>query len=618
MHKLLTDSPGSRQFILGNEAIARGAIEAGVAFVTCYPGTPSSEIPLQFFHITRETDIYFEYSVNEKVALEVGAGAAATGLRTLVTMKHVGVNVAADPLMTLAYVGVAGGMVIVTADDPSLFSSQNEQDNRYYARLSGLPMLEPTTIQELKDLTARAFDLSESLNLPVFLRTTTRLNHMRGSVALGSMQPVIAKKAFQKDPFNKVTVPAVSRRLHQVLLSRQEQALDLAEHWETNQIIGRGPFGLVSNGMAFNYVLDAVKDLDLQEKTSLLKLTFSHPMPRNLCLQFLKQVDTVLVVEELEPVLEQELKALAHDNGLKVSILGKDTGGLSRLFEYNPALVREAVAQAFGIERPATGQVDDADLPDLPQRPPTLCAGCPHRATYYEVKQVYGEDTIYPTDIGCYTLGLLPPISMADFLICMGSSVSSACGFAQAAEQKTVAFIGDSTFFHSGLTGLVNAVHNRHNFTLVILDNGTTAMTGHQPHPGVDGRPMDWNRDRVSIEQVVRGCGVQDVHVIKPFAVKKSIETISRTRDYPGVSVIISEEVCPLFAKAVKTAKAKKPYFVDPDRCRNHRDCVRLLACPAIYLEGEQVCIDPGLCVGCALCAQICPEKAIRPLKSDG
>ncbi len=618
MHKLLTDSPGSRQFILGNEAIARGAIEAGVAFVTCYPGTPSSEIPLQFFHVTRETDIYFEYSVNEKVALEVGAGAAATGLRTLVTMKHVGVNVAADPLMTLAYVGVAGGMVIVTADDPSLFSSQNEQDNRYYARLSGLPMLEPTTIQELKDLTARAFALSESLNLPVLLRTTTRLNHMRGSVALGPMQPVIAKKAFQKDPFNKVTVPAVSRRLHQVLLTRQEQALDLAEHWETNQIIGRGPFGLVSNGMAFNYVLDAVKDLDLQEKTSLLKLTFSHPLPRDLCLQFLKQVDTVLVVEELEPVLEQELKALAHDNGLKVSILGKDTGGLSRLFEYNPALVREAVAQAFGIERPAPAQVDDSDLPDLPQRPPTLCAGCPHRATYYEVKQVYGEDTIYPTDIGCYTLGLLPPISMADFLLCMGSSVSSACGFAQAAEQKTVAFIGDSTFFHSGLTGLVNAVHNRHNFTLVILDNGTTAMTGHQPHPGVDGRPMDWNRDRVSIEQVVRGCGVQDVHVIKPFAVKKSIETIRRTLEHPGVSVIISEEVCPLFAKAVKTAKAKKPYFVDPDRCRNHRDCVRLLACPAIYLEGEQVCIDPGLCVGCALCAQICPEKAIRPMQFDG
>ncbi len=614
MHKLLTDSPGSGQFLLGNEAIARGAIEAGVAFVTCYPGTPSSEIPLQFFQLTRETDIYFEYSVNEKVALEVGAGAAATGLRTLVTMKHVGVNVAADPLMTLAYVGVKGGMVIVTADDPSLFSSQNEQDNRYYARLSGLPMLEPTTIQELKDLTARAFELSESLKLPVLLRTTTRLNHMRGSVTLGPMQAAITKKAFEKDPFNTVTVPAVSRRLHRVLLSRQEQALALAENWEANQIIGRGAFGLVGNGMAFNYILDAVNDLNIKDRTSLLKLTFSHPLPRDLCLQFLKQVETVLVVEELEPVLEQELKALAYDNGLDVSILGKNTGGLSRLFEYNPALVRQALARAFGLEFPDPGTIDDSDIPDLPQRPPTLCAGCPHRATYYEIKQVYGEETIYPTDIGCYTLGLLPPISMADFLICMGSSVSSACGFAQAAEQKTVAFIGDSTFFHSGVTGLVNAVHNRHNFTLVILDNGTTAMTGHQPHPGVDGRPIDWNRHRVSIEQMVKGCGVEDVHVIKPFAVKKSIETIRSTLDSPGVSVIISQEICPLFAKSAKTAKAKKPYFVDPDRCRNHRDCVRLLACPAIYLDGEQVRIDEAMCVGCALCAQVCPEKAIRPI----
>ncbi len=614
MHKLLTDSPGSSQFLLGNESIARGAVEAGIAFVTCYPGTPSSEIPLQFFQLTRETDIYFEYSVNEKVALEVGAGAAATGLRTLVTMKHVGVNVAADPLMTLAYVGVKGGMVIVTADDPSLFSSQNEQDNRYYARLSGLPMLEPSTIQELKDLTARAFELSESLKLPVLLRTTTRLNHMRGSVTLGPMQPAITKKAFEKDPFNTVTVPAVSRRLHRVLLSRQEQALALAENWEANQIIGRGAFGIVSSGMAFNYVLDAVKDLNIRDRTSLLKLTFSHPLPRDLCLQFLQQAETVLVVEELEPVLEQELKALAYDNGLDVSILGKNIGGLSRLYEYDPALVRQAIARAFGLELPDPGTIDDTDIPDLPQRPPTLCAGCPHRATYYEIKQVYGEETIYPTDIGCYTLGLLPPISMADFLICMGSSVSSACGFAQAAEQKTVAFIGDSTFFHSGLTGLVNAVHNRHNFTLVILDNGTTAMTGHQPHPGVDGRPIDWNRHRVSIEQMVKGCGVEDVHVIKPFAVKKSIETIRSTLDSPGVSVIISQEICPLFAKAAKTAKAKKPYFVDPDRCRNHRDCVRLLACPAIYLDGGQVRIEEAMCVGCALCAQVCPEKAIRPI----
>ena len=303
MHKLLTDTPGEKLFILGNEAIARGAIEAGVSFVTCYPGTPSSEIPLQFFQMTRETDIYFEYSVNEKVALEVGAGAAATGLRTLVTMKHVGVNVAADPLMTLAYVGVKGGMVVVTADDPSMFSSQNEQDNRYYARLSGLPMLEPTNIQEMKDMTARAFELSEELSLPVLLRTTTRLNHMRGPVNLGPMQEVVTKKRFEKDPFSKVTVPAVSRRLHQVLLSRQEQAEKLSESWDSNRIIGQGRWGIVSNGIAYSYVLDAVNDLNLMEKTSLLKLTLSHPLPRDLCLKFLQQVDSVLVVEELQPIL---------------------------------------------------------------------------------------------------------------------------------------------------------------------------------------------------------------------------------------------------------------------------------------------------------------------------
>jgi indolepyruvate ferredoxin oxidoreductase alpha subunit len=529
-------------------------------------------------------------------------------------MKHVGVNVAADPLMTLAYVGVEGGMVIVTADDPSMFSSQNEQDNRYYARLSGLPMLEPTNIQEMKDFTAEAFTLSERLNLPVLLRTTTRLNHMRGAVELGPMQEVVTKKRFTKDPFKKVTVPAVSRQLHQVLLSRQNQAAEFSDGWEYNRIIGKGPLGIVSNGVALNYVLDAVNDLGLTQRTSILKLGMTHPLPKDLCLTFLKQVESVFVVEELEPIIEQELKALAQENGLTISIQGKKTKGLSRLFEYNPALVRGAVAEAFGIDYTPVEKIDTSDVPNLPQRPPNLCAGCPHRATYYNVKQVYGEEAIYPTDIGCYTLGLLPPISMADFLICMGSSVSSACGFSRAAEQKVVAFIGDSTFFHSGMTGLVNAVHNRHNFTLVILDNGTTAMTGHQPHPGVDGNPIDWDRRQVSIEQVVRGCGVEDVHVIKPFAVKKSIETIRSTLDYPGVSVIISQEVCPLYAKAIKIHKPKKPYFVDHERCRDHRDCVRLLACPAIYVEKEKVRIDANLCVGCALCAQVCPEKAIRPL----
>jgi len=615
MHKLLKDAPGSHFLLLGNEAIARGAIEAGVAFATCYPGTPSSEIPEQFFNIARETDLYFEYSVNEKVAMEVGAGAAAAGLRTMVTMKHVGLNVAADPLMTLAYVGVKGGMVIVNADDPSLFSSQNEQDNRYYARLSGLPMLEPTNTQEMKDFTIAAFDLSEKLELPVILRTTTRLNHIRGDVAFGPIAPRKTKETFKKNPFRFVTVPAVSRNLHKVLLEKFDKALAISDNSPFNTIIGKGQWGIVTNGVSFNYVSDAIADLGIQEKVSVLKMGFSWPMPKDLCVDFLRKSEKVLVVEELEPIMENDLKAIAQENGITVAIKGKGVGGLSRLFEYDPGLARKAIAAYFGIDYKAPVQVDLSGTPALPGRPPNLCAGCPHRATYYAVKKAFGPDAINPSDIGCYTLGFLPPISMADFLICMGSSVSSACGFSRATDQKVVAFIGDSTFFHSGITGLINAVHNNHKYTLVILDNGTTAMTGHQPHPGVDVKAMGLTGNRISIEDIVRACGVKDVHVVKPFKVNKTIEAAKSARDFDGLSVIISQEYCPLFARAIGELKKSRPFFVNHSKCKNHRDCINLIACPAMYLDGEQVEINKDLCIGCSVCAQICPENAILPVK---
>jgi len=602
--------------LLGNEAIARGALEAGVSFATCYPGTPSSEIPENFFNLSQETDLYFEYSTNEKVALEVAAGAAVSGLRTMVTMKHVGLNVASDPLMTLAYTGVNGGMVIINADDPSLFSSQNEQDNRYYARLSGLPMLEPTSPQEMKDMTVAAFDLSEELKLPVIIRTTTRLAHIRGSVRLGELRPIQKKTHFQKNPFHFVTVPAVSRNLHKVLLEKYDQAAQKSDTGLYNQIIGNGKWGIVANGVSFNYVSDAVSDLGIQDKVSILKLGFSWPMPEALALRFLKSVDKVLVVEELEPLNETELKALAHENGISVPIQGKGVGALSRLYEYDPGMVRQAVAQYFGLDYMPQQMLDTSDVPPLPGRPPNLCAGCPHRATYYAVKQVYGKDAIYPTDIGCYTLGLLPPISMADFVICMGSSVSSGCGFSRATDQQVVSFIGDSTFFHSGITGLVNAVHNQHNFTLVILDNGTTAMTGHQIHPGVDTKPLGVERTRISIEDVVRGLGVKDVHVVKPFKLKKTIEAVKAAKEYNGMSVIISQEMCPLFAKATKQFKKAHAFTINHDKCKNHRDCINLLACPAMYLDGDRVEIDKNLCIGCSVCAQVCPENAIVPLKA--
>ncbi len=615
MHKLLTDTPGKEMLLLGNEAIARGALEAGVSFATCYPGTPSSEIPENFFKISQESDLYFEYSTNEKVAMEVGAGAAISGLRTMVTLKHVGLNVAADPLMTLAYTGIKGGMVIINADDPSLFSSQNEQDNRFYARLSSLPMLEPTNVQEMKDMTIAAFDLSEELALPVIIRTTTRLNHIRAAVELGELKPVKAKDTFQKNPFHFVCVPAVSRNLHKLLLEKYDRALEKSENGPHNQIIGDGKWGIVANGVSFNYVRDAVSDLGIGDKVSILKLGFSWPMPKDLCSRFLKHVDKVLVVEELEPVNENDLKAIAQENGIITPIKGKGVSGLSRLFEYDPGLVRQTIAEYFGLDYTAPEMTDLSDLPALPGRPPNLCAGCPHRASYYAVKQVYGPDTIYPTDIGCYTLGLLPPISMADLVICMGSSVSTGCGFSRATDQKVVSFIGDSTFFHSGITGLVNAVHNNHKFTLVILDNGTTAMTGHQPHPGVNTDPMGVELTQISIEELVRGLGVKDIHVVKPFKLKKTIEAVRATMEYDGISVIISKEFCPLFAKATGQFKKTKPFYVNQNKCKNHRDCINLLACPAMFLEGDQVEIDKTLCIGCSVCAQVCPENAILPMK---
>jgi indolepyruvate ferredoxin oxidoreductase alpha subunit len=505
--------------------------------------------------------------------------------------------------------------VILTADDPSMFSSQNEQDNRYYARFAGLPMLEPSSVDEARAMVATALDLSERLQQPVLLRTTTRINHSSGSVTLGPIRPRRTRGEFNKDPMNLVVVPAVARRLHVKLLKNLEAAQALAEQSPCNLAEGDGPWGIICNGVSFNYVRDAVRDLGIAGKTRVLRLGFAHPFPRAVVQEFLRGCERVLVVEEGEPLMEEAAKVVAQEAGLTLPIRGKAPDLFSRLYEYDPAMVRRAVARCFGLPDQAPTPVDLSDLPPIPQRPPTLCAGCSHRATLYAVKKAAeGMDAIFPSDIGCYTLGFLPPLSMADYVVCMGMSTGCVGGFAQATGRKIVSFIGDSTFFHSGIPGLINAVFNRHHFTLVILDNGTTAMTGHQPHPGVDMTQLGvQGHGRVSIENLVRGIGVSHVTVIKPYKVKKSIEAVREALRFPGVSVVISQEVCALYARTIKLPK-RKPFQVTA-KCTNHRTCLNELACPAFYVWKDRVHIDPDLCTGCALCAQVCPENAILPVK---
>jgi indolepyruvate ferredoxin oxidoreductase alpha subunit len=393
------------------------------------------------------------------------------------------------------------------------------------------------------------------------------------------------------------------------------RAKGISETSDFNLVEGSGKFGIIANGVSYHYAQDAVKDLDIEDNAKILRLGFSNPMPEKQIKDFIAGCEKVLIIEEGEPFMEEAVKAFAQEEGITIPINGKSDALFSRLYEYDPAMVRENMAAYFGVEYTPKEKLPVDNVPELPMRPPNLCSGCSHRATFYEVQQAAKDmDIICPNDIGCYTLGFMPPLSTGDFVICMGSSVSSSCGFSRATDQKVVSFIGDSTFFHSGMTGLVNAVFNNHNFTLVILENGITAMTGHQPHPGVDMERFGLDGfGRVNIEKVVRAFGVEHVSIIKPFKVKKSIETIKEALAYQGVSVIISQEPCALYAKSLKLLKPRA--FKVSDKCVDHRDCINSIACPSFYLEDGKVKIDADTCVGCAVCAQICPENAITPLK---
>jgi len=599
-----------KKVLLGNEAIARGALEGNVDVATTYPGTPSSEIADSLAMVARylksmgkEVPFYFQYSVNEKVALEFAAAASHAGLRALTCMKHVGLNVASDALMTYAYIGCKGGHVIVTADDPSCHSSQNEQDNRCYAKFSSLPMLEPSNPQEAKDMTVEAFELSEELDLPIILRTTTRISHVRGVVELLPLNMEKKKGKFEKGGLT-VTVPEIARKLHPILLEKMEKARKISNESKLNFIEDfGGKYGIITSGVAYSYVKEAIDDLNL--KCKVFKIGMSNPLPDEKIVDFINECEKIIVVEELEPFLEEQIKAIAKDNGINIEIYGKGFGGLKRYYEYNLDIVYAALAKFFGIK-----WNEKKDGEEITPRPPVLCPGCPHRATYYAVKQVTPEDTIYPTDIGCYTLGLLPPYKTADFLLCMGSSIGTGCGFSYATNQKVIAFIGDSTFYHAGLPALVNAVHHNHNFVVVILDNSTTAMTGHQPHPGNAINGMGNEAVAMDMEKVVKGLGVKHVEVIDPRKLEEAKEAIKRALDYEGLSVVISKAPCILLERKLK--KERKLYQINQEKCKKCKICITKFACPAFYFDNDAIKINTALCTGCGVCPQVCPFNAIE------
>lgn len=633
VHEILKDAPGEKLFLLGNEAIARGAIEAGVQVAAAYPGTPSSEILMTLAEVAKEAGIYAEWSVNEKVALEVALGASICGLRSMCCMKHVGLNVAHDPFMTASHIGANGGFVIVSADDPWAWSSQNEQDNRWIAKQAYIPFVEPCDVQECKDMTVEAFKLSEEYDQPFMLRTVTRTSHARGDVTLGPIFKERREGVFKKDSSWLTYVPATARKNRPLMIKRFERMRKEVDRWPFNQLrlVEGAKIGIIASGLAYTYTMDALKWLNLEDEVSLLKLG-SFPIPEELVKRLLASVEEVVVVEELEPFVELHVKALVGEEGLKVKIHGKDV--IPLIGELSTRRVLEGLAKVVKVPTPVNFSEIDEKSRSLvalaPPRPPILCAGCPHRAAFYAVKvaatrvaKEYGKDVepIYPGDIGCYTLGIQPPLEVMDTTICMGGSIGLANGLTHTVRAPIIAFIGDSTFFHAGIPPLINAVYNKAPITVVVLDNLATGMTGFQPHPGTGVTAMGEATVQVKVEDVAKGCGVGFVGVADPYDVKKSIEVMTNalryTLDQKDASLVVMRRICALIAIADMRRKGEKivPYIVDKEKCKKCYICIKMFACPPIIKVGEDVEIDSEACMGCGVCASICPYKAIVPLE---
>jgi TPP-dependent indolepyruvate ferredoxin oxidoreductase alpha subunit len=723
--KIAVDKPGSYVLLNGDEAVARGAVEADLKVASAYPGTPSTEVLETLAGASKTLGFYAEWSVNEIVSAEVAAGASMTGVRALVSMKHVGLNVASDAVMTLAYTGIEGGLVIVVCDDPALHSSQNEQDTRYFAVHSKLPLLDVGSPQEALDMAREAFNISESLHLPIILRLTTRVAHGKAKVRLGEFQKLNRNAIFDKNGSKWVMVPANAIRQHRILEERLVEAKQLAEHSKFNQIEDNGSeIGIIGSGVGYYYARSVLDT----KKFSWLKLGFVHPFPTELVKQFASQVKQIIVIEELRPYIEENLQRL------KLDVTGKTLLGLSEIGEYTPDSVREAFAK-LGL----TQKCSSPTVLDLQSRPPNLCPGCTHRALYYALNMVnqhvacdntkcvgcgicenicsfekeqeynpsksrihissidqinntatvcrvcldapcvascphgaisksiktgtilvdetkcvgcgfcikscqYGAVTLDPSkrkaiicdtcegdpqcvkhclenaltlvgksndkivtgDIGCYTLGVLPPLSTVQTCLCMGGGISQAAGMIHAGvKDKVFAVLGDSTFFHAGMPGLLNIAYNKANVCVIVLDNHIVAMTGHQPTPASGKTVMGDDAKIVSIQEIAKSVGIDKVVTVDPYDIKATTKAIRDVMTYDGPSVIVSQRPCPLLSERGKPREVT-------DKCRGCGVCTTNFGCPAITLNGKRAEIDPTLCNGCGVCESVCPYEAIR------
>jgi indolepyruvate ferredoxin oxidoreductase alpha subunit len=595
-----------KKLLSGNEAIARGAYEAGCTVAAAYPGTPSTEI---LENIVTYKEIYAEWSPNEKVALEVASGAAIAGARALAAMKHVGLNVAADPLFTMAYEGVNGGLVIVTADDPGMHSSQNEQDNRYYAPHAKVALLEPADSQECKDFTKYAFELSEQYDTPVLLRVSTRVCHSKSIVELQE-RAAIEVKDYHKDVKKYAMTPAHAKVRHVLVEEKLTKLRDYSNHaallnrmeWGSKKI------GIITSGISYQYAREV-----FGEKASYLKLGLTYPLPDRLIKEFAQSVEQVLVIEENDPYLETAVRALG------IECRGKEL--IPICGELNPEIIRQAFFPEEKTEdEKRSCQVDSAAF-KTPSRPPVLCAGCPHRGLFYTLSKF--KDVVVSGDIGCYTLGLMPPLGVTDTVICMGASISAGIGFEKAfmqggVKKKVFSCIGDSTFFHSGITGLIDAVYNKSKISMIILDNRITAMTGHQENPGTGKTLSGETASIIDIEQLVRAVGIkpENIRTVDPYNLTETEKAVREAYQAEEPFVIITKRPCALI-KDVRRARAGIYCTVDQDNCKKCKACLKI-GCPAISNKENRIFIDRTMCNGCGLCQQVCKFKTITKVGEQG